>query len=167
MATPVALARIQAFTSVHAGHCTWTMGAKPPRNVNLQRYLVCNNLALLGGLGDVREEVDSVQHFSTCCLRTAFHLGEFYPGCRVMSVQQETTAEELESAFRSEVWHPFKGRLLQHGGLRAARVDLNSLTNEAKVPVSPNWSLGALDMTVGPFRSRIPRALDPAASDSK
>eukprot|EP00884_Botryococcus_braunii_P003989 jgi/Botrbrau1/13591/Bobra.0307s0010.1 len=45
---------------------------------------------------------------------------------------KETTAEELENAFRSEVWHPFKGHLQQHGGLRAARVDLNSLTNEAK-----------------------------------
>jgi hypothetical protein len=52
---------------------------------------------------------------------------------------QETTAEELENAYRTQVWHPFKGHLQQHGGIRAARVDLHSLTNEAKV--GRRWSI--------------------------
>jgi hypothetical protein len=65
---------------------------------------------------------------------------------------QETTAEELESAYRSEVWHPFKGHLQQHGGLRAARVDLNSLTNEAKVHItSPVKSLCPMQRLLGLF----------------
>ena len=48
---------------------------------------------------------------------------------------QEATADELEEAYRSEVWNPNKGRVVSQKGLtiQAARVELQTLRNEAKV----------------------------------
>ena len=48
---------------------------------------------------------------------------------------QEATADELEEAYRSEVWNPNRGRVLSQKGLavQAARVELQTLKNEAKV----------------------------------
>lgn len=41
----------------------------------------------------------------------------------------------MEEAYRSEVWNPSRGRLSAQKGipLQAAKVDLQTLTNEAKV----------------------------------
>ena len=50
------------------------------------------------------------------------------------AVAQEATADELEEAYRSEIWNPSRGRIQAHKlGFQAARVDLRTLTNEAKV----------------------------------
>ena len=48
---------------------------------------------------------------------------------------QDATADELEEAYRSEVWNPGKGRvqLQKSSSVQAARVELHTLTNEAKV----------------------------------
>ena len=46
---------------------------------------------------------------------------------------QESTGEELEAAYRSEVWAPQRGRVQrQPQGLLAARVDLLTFAAEAK-----------------------------------
>ena len=52
---------------------------------------------------------------------------------------QEATADELEEAYRSEVWNPGKGRvqLQKSAAVQAARVELHTFTNEAKVPPPP------------------------------
>ena len=45
---------------------------------------------------------------------------------------QETVADELEAAYQGAVWST--ARLQQHkSGVTAAKVDLTTLTNEAKV----------------------------------
>ena len=53
---------------------------------------------------------------------------------------QEAAADELEEAYRSEVWNPTRGRLSAQKGipLQAAKVDLQTLTNEAKVGLYPS-----------------------------
>jgi len=51
---------------------------------------------------------------------------------------QEAAADELEEAYRSEVWNPSRGRLNFQKGipLHAAKVDLQTLANKAKVKPS-------------------------------
>lgn len=44
---------------------------------------------------------------------------------------QEDTADELEEAYRGEIWNPAKGHTKEHKqGITAARVDLRTMTNE-------------------------------------
>lgn len=52
----------------------------------------------------------------------------------IVPVQQEATADELEEAYRSEVWNPSRGRVVSQKSLaiQAARVELQTLRNEAK-----------------------------------
>ena len=47
---------------------------------------------------------------------------------------QETTADELEEAYRGEIWNPARGHIEeQKQGITAARVDLRTMTQECKV----------------------------------
>ena len=60
---------------------------------------------------------------------------------------QEAAAEELEEAYSAEVWHPVRGRLSQpKPGVKAARVDLQTMAYEAKARPLPeladSWSSG-------------------------
>ena len=53
---------------------------------------------------------------------------------------QETVADELEEGYRREIWSPAKGRVKeQKQGVAAARVDLRTLVNEAKVRARVSW----------------------------
>ena len=50
---------------------------------------------------------------------------------------QETTADELEEAYRGEVWNPARGHTEeQKQGITAARVELRTMSQECKVILS-------------------------------
>ena len=53
-------------------------------------------------------------------------------GCCIFA--QETTADELEEAYRGEVWNPARGHTEeQKQGITAARLELRTMTQECKV----------------------------------
>ena len=56
-----------------------------------------------------------------------------FPQCCCVHAQ-ETTADELEEAYRGEVWNPARGHTEeQKQGITAARVELRTMTQECKV----------------------------------
>ena len=56
----------------------------------------------------------------------------------MICVLQETTADELEEAYRGEIWNPARGHTEQQKqGITAARLELRTLTHEAKACLSP------------------------------
>ena len=56
----------------------------------------------------------------------------------MICVLQETTADELEEAYKGEIWNPARGHTEQQKqGITAARLELRTLTHEAKACLSP------------------------------
>ena len=67
-----------------------------------------------------------------CSSITMLQLRRLHAGLILDSEMQESTADELEEAYRSGVWLPERGRLTNFHGTTAAKVELLTLANELK-----------------------------------
>ena len=60
---------------------------------------------------------------------------------QLCALLQETVADELETAYRSEVWNPDMRHMQQQKqGWSAARVELTTLASKVTLP-EPRWQL--------------------------
>ena len=82
---------------------------------------------------------------------------------------QETVADELETAYRSEVWNPDMRHVQQQKqGWSAARVELTTLASKVTLPAEPRWRSNAEQAGVHSDRlfCKVARQCFPLCQDS-